>query len=123
MIEKPIKITDELLKEHFSVPARDDATVERKINIDTPKFNAAQETLERATRFAELAIEATLGRREDYPQAFARLRVVIAAAIEEDRESSAQIAKKVLDERIFGDTTKSRIGSIVADAIRTRAAR
>lgn len=59
---------------------------------DTPMLNAAQETLERATRFAELGIEATLGRREDYPQPFARLRAVIAAAIEEDREASAQIA-------------------------------
>lgn len=87
MIDSPIKITDELLKEHFPVPVRDDMNVERKINPETPRFNAAQETLERATRFAELGIEATLGRREDYPQAFARLRVIIAAAIEEEREA------------------------------------
>ena len=73
---------------------------------------AARETLEKATKWAELGIEATLGRREDYPQPFARLRLVISAAIEEEREACAKIAENYpgLDS----------VGYYVAKQIRTR---
>jgi hypothetical protein len=79
MIDKPIKITDELLKRHFPIPA---------VGEKSQDMILAERTAELADKWARVAIEATLGSPEKYWQAFKRVRVIIAAAIEEDRNAA-----------------------------------